>query len=196
MTLDDKLAAKLSAFSAILNSPSVHWLEEYKNMNKDNKRIHIKLHKYVFGNHVLTKSWGGKSIVEKTLDELWKSFGSVTDTFYESEFGYCFVTFATHEEAEAALEKVNSNKSIAKAAKALIQRLENAPQARAKVDQIISFLLLKEADRTRASWAWPRDSTSRSSTQATSLEHNYGGSYYDSIPDGFTEAEWDAYCNA
>ena len=69
--------------------------------NATNKRIHIY---FTHGGIFCMRNIGLKRDVETILANVWGHFGTVTDNYYHAEFSYGFVTFSTHEQAQAAID--------------------------------------------------------------------------------------------
>jgi hypothetical protein len=93
---------------------------------------------------------------KEVLNAIWKKFGMLTDTYYHNEFSYCFVSFSTHAQAEAALTGINNSTNL----RSILKTFDNA-QARPAIEALFvrnPNPCSEGEELACASWAAPRPS--------------------------------------
>eukprot|EP00961_Rhodomonas_salina_P002653 36826-Rhodomonas_salina.2 len=157
-----------------------------------NRRLHIYFHNGGVIPMMFRALGGDKKLVEeKILGSVWRAVGTVTDAFYHAEYSYCFLSFRTHDEAKIALDKLNDDKTVREAIRALIDSQTDSC-AKKFVEQSTAMLFKNtrgESTLIRASWATPRPGRHRCDTYGRDF-HDYD----DDCPDGFDRDEWNNYC--
>jgi hypothetical protein len=183
--LDESMARIVRAFGTFGTTAPL------RDANLTNKRLHVKLNRLESDvtRIMIRKHWGGTAAVKNTPGSLWKSFGTVSDVFYDEEYTYYFLSFPTHEEAAMALANLNNDSRILTAIRQLILAQGEDPKSQHIANQIMSHLVSSATllGGKRASWARHRRSHYHS-------DKDFNGSEYDDdCPDGCDRDEWRAY---
>jgi len=114
--------------------------------NATNKRIHIY---FTHGGIFCMRNIGLKRDVETILANVWGHFGTVTDNYYHAEFSYGFVTFSTHEQAQAAIDGMTDSVRF-RAILSTVRASLADTKSKELLDRIFAKLMLPPA------WASPR----------------------------------------
>ena len=77
--------------------------------NSKNKKLHVKFTRGGSFFPIVTEAEA-----QRYLAFFWNSFGTVVEAIYPSDhYGYCFVRYATHEQAQAAYDGMTNSERVA-----------------------------------------------------------------------------------
>ena len=120
--------------------------------NAANKKLHIQL------NHcgIMCLLPGEDAMIKQILDCVWKQFGTVTNVFYHTQYSYCFLSFATHDQAESAMIGLNDQHRLQAAIGILVSAFNTLdPQVKEFSLMRVNSLFVKGHNRESvltASW--------------------------------------------
>ena len=120
-----------------------------------NKRVHVYFNHEGLLPVFLMES---KESIDNILSSVWASFGHVIDTYYHAEYSFGFLTFATHEHAAAAINKLKDDTKVREAIEKVVAA-QSTPATKARVKQITDRLFVHRNGVGRLlmpSWAAPR----------------------------------------
>ncbi|KAJ1412198.1 hypothetical protein B484DRAFT_455419, partial [Ochromonadaceae sp. CCMP2298] len=84
--------------------------------NTQNKRIHVK-----FMNRMVGCATEQARMI---LNRVWTKFGRVVKIHYPESWSYCFLSFGSHGEAEAAMNELNDQGRFTTTAKLVLQQVQ------------------------------------------------------------------------
>ena len=129
--------------------------------------------------------------VQAVAEWVWAMFGNVTDSYYDTEFSYCFLSFGSIEEADRVKDKLNDGTSLPKVIELLIAS-NTSNDIKAAIKRYTDMLFVSgRCDLPRrlvlASWAAPR--------RGQGSKHQGSYDYCDDRDDGYPGDffEYDCY---
>ena len=126
------------------------------------------------------------TVLDRVFGLVWRAFGTVSNQFYHSAYSFCFLSFASHDEADAAIRSLNDETKLKQAIAAAIS---SEPDAKGKdlVKKITEMMFVEQRSRpgslVRASWAMGK---TRKQRAYDFDDYDFDErEYIDDCPDGF-----------
>lgn len=114
-------------------------LVEGSHNTAENQRVHIYFNHQ--GYHPFPPFGPGKQQVDRVLASIWSAFGLFTASFYHAEYSFCFLTFSTHAEAEAAIRELQDDAKVQSVIRELVNR-QTSDASKAVVTQITDSIFV------------------------------------------------------